>query len=497
MKRAVTAGTVRAISGAFALCFIWLIEHITVNGGYYGYKEVRLLLCTALALGAMAGLWRLAGRYEAALARRSGAVTALFLAGMGLLQMTMGLRLRYKPLFDIDAVYGAAVQWAETGSFASYYEYYGYFFNNFGALRFMYGVFRLAGALGVRDWYLAATGANCALSLLTMFATGQAARKLLGVRGQMAAYGLFAMSPPFYFIAPAFYTDALSMPFPVLIYWLCLLARERPRRRSRLVLYALAAVAASVGAQIKATVVIALIAVVIDGALTWSWRRTAALGAIAAAVLLLGQAGLERDIYRHLDRAQAEEMRTPLLHWVMMGLSGSGMYDPADYDLTRSFQDPEERDAALRAEIGDRLRALGPGGLVRLLTVKGDICFGDGTYGLSDCLGGEPRGGTGLRELLLSGGRYNELYRHVCTGVLLALYVLMSAAGLRDALLPRGEMLRALVPRLALLGLLAFLLCWEARWRYFSNFVPMIFLAALQGMGTFLKNARQNGYNEA
>ncbi len=476
----------RFFYGFFALCFFWLTAQITRHGGwyYYGYTQTGLLAATALALGVLALVWRLIKKYDAALAQHSRAITAAFLMFMAGLQLLMGLRLRYRPVYDIDAVFGGAVQWAETGSFSDYYDYYYAFFNNLGGLRFLYWVFRLARAFGVRDYYLAATVANGALSLTTMFATGQAARKLLGVRGQMMAYALFALSPPFYFIAPAFYTDALSMPFPILTYWLWLAAKERPRRRDRLALYALMGLCTALGAQIKATVIILFIAVVLDGLFKGQWKRTAAIALIVSAALLLGQADLEHTVYQHLDQAEAEQRRTPLLHWVMMGLGGNGMYDPEDYAFTQSFTDRDEQRAALKAEIVRRVRELGPAGLIRLLTLKGNILFGDGTFGLSDCLGGEPLTETKLREWVLPGGVYNGLYKHLCTGVLLALYLLMVAASFRDALSPWRETFPVLIPRLAVFGLLLFLLAWEARWRYFSNFIPLIFLSALPGLDT-------------
>lgn len=471
----------------FALFFGWLEIHIVVNGGwyYYGYKEVKLLAYTALVLTVLLCEWALIRKHENTLRKHTALITVVFLTGMAVLQLTMGWKLRYKPVYDIDAIFGGAVEWVETGTFASYYDYYYKFFNNFGGLRFMYWILWLAHALGLRDYYFAAITVNCAFSILTMFATSQVAKKLLGVRGQMMAYVLFAVSPPFYFIAPAFYTDAMSMPFPILTYWFYLLAKERSPLRVRLLLYTLMGVSTALGSQIKATVVIMFIAIVIDGVLNWNWKRTTAMLVVVATILMLGQAGLEHTIYQHLDRSEAEQKSTPLLHWVMMGLTGNGMYNPSDYEFTRSFTDREEQSAALKEEIKRRIRDLGPEGLVSLLTTKGNILFGDGTYGLSDCLGGEPLGETSLREWLLSGGEYNETYRHICTGVLLALYILMILSGFRDAFSSHNITFSAFAPRLALFGLLLFLICWEARWRYFSNYIPLVFISALPGLNAF------------
>ena len=465
----------------FALIFIWLTAHIMVNGGWYYYEqtELGLTLAVTLALIVLVSVWRLITCFEAALACRARLVTAVFLACMGLLQLIVALRLRYKPVFDIDAIFGGASQWAETGSFPSYYDYYYRFANNFGGLRFMYRILRLADMLGIHDKYLAASIANGALSLGTMYVTGQAAKKRLGVRGQMMVYALFALSPSFYFLAPAFYTDALSMPFPILTYWLWLLAKERPRRRDRLLLYTLMGLAVSLGARIKATVLIVFIAIVLEGLWRGRWKRTAAIALIGTVILLAGQAGLEHAIFRHLDRDRSEQTRIPVLHWVMMGLDGNGMYNPADYAFTESFTDKEAQSAAIKQEIKNRIRALGPEGLLRHLGQKGVILFGDGTYGLSDCLGGDPLTESRLREWVLPGGTYNGIYKHICTGVLLAVYLLLIAAALHDGLRPDEGML---ILRLAVFGLVLFLLFWEARWRYFSNFIPLIFLCALPGL---------------
>ena len=170
---------------------------------------------------------------------------------------------------------------------------------------------------------------------------------------------------------------------------------------------------------------------------------------------------------------------------VMMGLKGDGMYNPGDYEFTRSFDDKEEQKAALLDEIGIRIKDRGFHGMVSLFTTKSEICFGDGTYGLSDCLGGIRDHDSKLHAWILSEGRHYSVYKHVCTGVLLALYVLVIVSGLQEVLCTGSDSFQYLAPRLAVFGLLLFLMCWEARWRYFSSFIPMIFVSALLGMDTF------------
>ena len=484
MPEIVPSRLYRLFYAFFALAFSWMSVHIAVRG-YYDYREVRLLLCTLGVLALLVLVWRLINRHEAALARRGKVVTAVFLALMCAAQMLMSLHLRYQPVWDVDAIYGGAIQWVETGTFSSYYEYYSYFFNNFGGLRFLYAVFRIARWVGFQDYFMAATIANCALSLATMYTTGAVARELMGVRGQIMAYALFAVSPPFYFIAPAFYTDALSMLFPVLTYWLYLLARKQARLPVRIALYVLMGVVAAIGIRIKPTVGIVLVAIGISAFFTWNWKRALCMALVVLLIVAASQANLESTIYQHLDRETAQRMRTPILHWVMMGLAGSGAYNSQDYAFTRSFEDLAERDAALKQRILERIQALGPSGIVHLFTRKSDICFGDGTYGLSDCLGGRRERDTFLHSFLLSEGEHYELYRHLCMGALLAMYLLMIVSAIQEVFRADSPSLYQITPRLAVFGLLLFLLWWEARWRYFSNYIPMIFLSALLGMDAF------------
>lgn len=473
----------------FALCFAWLVAHI-LNGSFYDYQDAPLLLCVLTALVLFVLIWRVIEKHEAALANYRWLITFCFLDAMLIVQVTFGWLLRYWPIYDVDAVFGGAIEWVETGTFASYYEYYSYFFNNFGGLCFFRAVFSAARALGITDYYMVAVAANAGLSACTMFLTGDVCARLLGEKGRFMAYALFLLSPPFYFIAPSFYTDALCMVFPILSYWLYLRAKATESRKRRLILFALMGVTAGVGILIKPVAAIAVIAIVIDAVLAWDWKRAALIAVSVAVCALACQALVEHTVYQHMDRGEAERNRTPLMHWVMMGLSGNGMYNPGDYVFTRSFEDREEQSAALLEEIGARIRSRGLNGMIDHLTGKADICFGDGTYGLQDCLGGVPVRESRLRSFLLTDGEHHAVYKHICAGVLLALYVLMVVSGAQEIFCADSKTFRYLAPRLAVFGLMLFLIWWEARWRYFSSYVPMIFVSALLGLPRFSEGMR-------
>lgn len=468
-----------------AACYLWAAVSVFARN-FYDYDRLRLALCALCALGLIAGAWLLSSRFEPFIKRNSRPITAAFLCLMEMVQLVMIFPLRYTPVYDVDAIFGGAAEWAETGAFASYSEYFGMFPNNFGGLVLLRCVFGIAKLFGIKDFFLAASVFNSVLSIATMYLTGSVCAKLTGERGRITAYFLFLISLPFYFIAPAFYTDALSMAFPILILRLYISAREQNKPAKRLVLFLLMGAAAGAGYGIKATAAIMLIAVFIDALLFWGAKRALSIAAAGAAGVLLCTLLTQAVVYRHLDRAEAERTQIPVLHWVMMGSAGNGSYDPDEYDFTKSFADPAERKKAVAERLVARLKSYDAADFASLFTGKLDIDFGGGAYGLSDCLGGPHGEDNFLHSFLLNDGENRGVYKHICTGVVIAMYVLLIASCLIDAF-SKGAPPASPAPRLALLGLLIFLLVWEARWRYFSNHVPVFMVSAVLGLDSFTR----------
>jgi hypothetical protein len=135
----------------------------------------------------------------------------------------------------------------------------------------------------------------------------------------------------------------------------------------------------------------------------------------------------------------------------------------------------------VKGRLFERLKSYDIGDYAELFTRKLGINFGDGTYGLSDCLGCPHGEDNALQSFLVKDGAYHAVYKHICTGVLIALYIPLIASCVLDVT-GKHTARDLFAPRLALFGLMLFLLFWEARWRYFSNFVPIIMVLAITGL---------------
>ncbi len=473
----------------FYTVFLFLFTFITANvlfGGIgYSFNILFLFGLTVLLSVLLAFLFYGVERVAAAVLKYEVIFLTVFLGAFFFLQLFFGSRLRFESAFDFAAVYKGAVQWSETGSFADYYEYYHYFPNNLGAMTLLSLFFRLGRSCGITDYFMLGVLLNSLLLILTMLFTYLSAKKIIGPAGGLCCLVFFAVSLPFYFLGAAFYTDSLSMLFPVLFYYLFLCFREnaaRPGLKRRALLAAMG-VTITLGSAVKFTVMIMAAAVLLELLVSGKIRQACLIFICIAACFAAFQTAFDDYLFRrHLDREQAAIMNTPISHWIMMGLNpnSGGAYHPDDYTFTRSFTDVEARNEAISDKIKERIRESGPDGLTRLFSRKLAKAFGDGTYAISDFLDDAPYERGALQELVLYDGTRYSSYKYVTQTVLLAVYFYIlrgAAAGI--AACRKGRSVTA--PFIAAFGLILFLALWESSSRYFLNFIPVLFLCAAYG----------------
>lgn len=474
-----------------ACCLSWLLLNTICFNDYFRY-DMRWLLPM------VAAVWSLAGIGIACILRRgepsrraSVWVVSVYLTLLFVLQVTFGILLEYGPICDVDAVYGGAIEWLGSGSFTNnpeYEQYFYYFPNNLGLLTVFYLWFRLCTALGIGYFFGMAVVLNALLATAAIGVSLSIVQKLLGRRAMLCGVMLFAAVLPFYFTGAVFYTDSMSLLFPVLTYRLHLWAKDQTRIGRKIAVYALAAGIAFIGMKIKFTVAVMLIAIVLE-ILTTHKLKTAlccmlTLGAVIAALMSLFDAYMYNV---HLDRARAQQENTPILHWIMMGLpleEGWGTCSMYDYDFTRSFDTTQERDAAIFEKFKFRLyRHRYPNRFINLISRKNTMTFGDGMFGLWDILDDHPVRHTPLHDIVFYNKEKtaNIIYRYFCAAVYTLLLAVGAAGCWKAAVRKNGVYLNATGIPLALLGIWMFLSMWETSPRYFFNYLPVLVIAAVMG----------------
>lgn len=415
-----------------------------------------------------------------------------FLLAVGIFQITKINELRFTPSFDLDAIYGGAIQWVETGNFSGYYDYFDWFPNNLGGLYFFYIVFKIGSFFGT-DYFAMAAGVNEIILLSTFALTSLTVKKLWGSKYGILTLLLLACMPSLMFMTDAFYTDSLSILFPIGLLYLALKIEESDRRHLA-GLCILSGIVAAIGSLIKPTVLIMAVAVSLSLLMRKKWKKAGFYIVSVGIMYLILTMAFRSYLYAgYLDSELAKVKNTPSYHWVMMGLEGNGGYNPQDYEFTRSFSDPEVRDEALKNEIKNRISQRGMTGMIALYTAKLFRCFGDGTLGISDFLDDNPDKDSLLHEYLLYGGRKYAGYQALCnivfyTILLLMFVYLLIGVGVnkkeKEVVLHQNL---ELAPALGISGIIVFLMHWETSPRYITNYVPIMIGLAAGGIG-YLEN---------
>jgi uncharacterized membrane protein len=182
--------------------------------------------------------------------------------------------------WDFGIVLRAALDFAADGAQGGIY--FNNFPNNQPLMLLLVGLFRLLRACGVTEEYeLLVWGMRfgAVLLQLALFFLYLCAARLLGRRAGALALLLGAATAPFLLYAPVYYTDTVTAPIPIAILycWLHLRAARREGRPGRGPLAAVF-VLGVLGTLLKVTVVIMVIAVVLDWMLSFpkcgsGWQR--------------------------------------------------------------------------------------------------------------------------------------------------------------------------------------------------------------------------------
>lgn len=460
---------------ALAVCaaIFWNTEPL------YAFQKLWLIL--AMALGALffwvvyKGIQRLPSRWG----RLEKQALVLFFAAFVGMQLFIGWQLRVHPTegWDFGLVYLYAKDFVLHGTLPD--EYFLLFGNNRGIYALWCGYFSLLRLFGVQSFVWPSILLNIVAIDASLLMLYLCARRMAGRRRALFALAIGACTAPFLLYVPVFYTDTLTLPFPIAAVWLWMVAREKYNSGAfRAALWRVCALSAivAVGAMLKISVVIVWVALALDALILLKGRRrfwlplagAGVLAACFAAYTLLLRALPILPVYNPAGGI-------PFTHWIMMGLHGNGQYYDPDYQLTLSAPDLAARYTLTLREIGGRLREMGPVGFVRHLLQKLGFTFGDGTYRVADKLDRAAVRPSFLHPFVIFTGARFKLFFYASGGLQGGMLAWCGYGALRSAA-KREDSLSFV--RVALLGLVLFLLLWETRSRYLVNFLPLFLLCA-------------------
>lgn len=360
--------------------------------------------------------------------------------------------------------------------------------NNIPIFYLLKTTFSAAMAIGITNFQLIGTILNILAINLSILLIYLAAKRLFGVKKAIFSLIVSVSILPMVFIyLPIFYTDTLSMLFPIAIIYLYSIYRDNKDKKKAFWLIPAIAVLAFVGSMIKFSVMIILIAIMIDMLFHTrkdNLKRTilSLLTIIALTASLLLVYGKLADIHIH-NKAAPHSITTPWTHYLMMGLGGNGQYSVDDDVKTSSHSTEQSAVDYNMDEIKKRLEDLG---LLYpyFLYFKAIGTWTEGTYESLYRLGNmniespeyHP---SALQKVIVS---RDETKPFAIQNLMNAVHALMIIAiiigSIKSYAGQNKDRLRATM-QLTILGLIIFLLVWETNPRYIVNFLPILALLAL------------------
>ena len=480
---------------------------------HYGisrYSTAWALAAGAVVLAAMTVLYLTRRKAEQFLLRHrlaAGMASAALWVFLFAAQIRLAYALRLPADWDAHAVYHSAAGLALGTQQSIDTHYFSLNPNNILLTLLLAAYFSFVTSLGVTDLEMAAALLN-GIVLFSGIALTYAAGRMLG--GRIVASFTLLPSAIFVLLSPwlgVFYSDTVGLVFPVLILCLLLAAKRSTRLSVRVPLWALSGAVAAVGYGVKPTVLICLVAAAVTTLCSPALRGRRR----GAGVLVLGAAVIAGSFFAGHRLITAFEQQStaigfdvetnpaamPPTHFLKVGAQQApgpygpyyGCYNEADYLSTVQVADPEEKFQQGLDAYAERVSAMGPAGYAfflhdKLLWITGDGSFF--TWGEGK-LTGDNFVSTSAQNLFIQ-----DIFGNTRVGFpwLLSLwqgtwFVLLGLIAvplvLRTPRLMRPEV-SAL--RIALLGLLIFLLLSEGRARFLYLYAPyFILLASLSFQG--------------
>lgn len=469
-----------------------------------------LLLIAAALVCLVVFLLRKWGRVPRWAGSHAGLLVSLGAVLLVAVQLYMAYCIYFRVGWDVEAVTNTAMALARGEGFGGWdYQYYSWYPTNAFLPIVQSWILRAVVPEGLLSktaglLFVLAAASCIAVDAAAGFAL-LSVRRLTGRSGPV--WAALAMLLPLlvfhpYVVVP--YSDTFVMPFTTLAYLLWL---GRKGNRSDLVRWFFIGLLITVGALIKMTAYIVLIAMVIFSAVRFfaNANKKKALPRMGAAVLAVVLAfGLSQGVCRWALDANGfwldEEQAMGATHFLMMGMNPytDGSYSSDDVQFSQSFFFAEERTQANLEVIKQRIRERDASDWLDFYVRKTLMTYNDGTFfwGFegnhflelydNDDLPLAPF----FRSLFYYEGSNLGWFHTVSQAVWL-----MVLCGTALSLLRRkGESYKEQEPvcllQLILVGVFFYLMLFEGRSRYLFSFVPVFVTAAAVGFDRLYRSRR-------
>ncbi len=427
------------------------------------------------------GIYKLLCKSKKIIESKTKLLLGVFFAILVLTQIIVYYFAAGYPTVDFEKVFTGAYNYAITGEILDpYLDYFYKFPNNMPITIILQFIFRFFNRLGVTNFFIVGAVFNGICIELTYLFVFLLVKELAGKTNAFMAIIIMYFCMPLQTYISVFYTDTTTMMYPVAaIYFAVLLMKQKSEQKNDKIKYTILIILlglfVAVGTIIKNSVALALIAVLIVLVLNMQFKKAIACLASFALFFVIISSMFSAFMYENiLDESIAEDMSTPFIAWIAMGLQGDGAHSADDNHYIWSFETAEEKTNAANELLLERMEEHGFVGYLEFLNKKAVRSFGSGNFNAQNIVANTLMKENFAVDILFPEGEYFVIYDTIAQGfhVFIMLCLVMGAF-----FSMRKKFYKFLMPQVATFGLLLFLLIWEAGTRYLLNYYPIMIIS--------------------
>ena len=457
------------------------------SGGYYAVAILILLLVIKAADRS---------RERPALDKR---VLALLMTVMVVLVAVYQYKLsRWMPVnmaSDFQVIREMAINLAEGGSFQDHLHYFQIYPNNVGIAVLLSWIYKVVGSWrNVIFTGLLATDIAAVVTGLTVYNSTK--NTWVTLLASLLGEILIAMN----WRAAIPYTDNFALLFVSIIIWVYTSGLGREYKAP------LIAVSGMIGTWIKITVLIVLLALLIDCVLRMmasrplfpggkkEWIRTLCSLLVCCAIFAGGTAA-DRMISRKYAYERDGSSEVGWQYYFMMGQDETGLgtvmgqkYREKDEEINSIYSTKEERMSAFLSEGMKWFREKGFWGNVFYFLEKIDVSYNDGQFNAIQHYEEDDLKQNRFYKLYIKDAEYNFV---LCDLMQVTWFLVLVMIGLTCFTGLRYTSPDCVIHKIIILGMTLYILLFEDRSKYLYMFVPAFVALAGISMADYLKNRQQ------
>lgn len=387
----------------------------------------------------------------------------------------------------MGTVFNIAKEYVTTGTTTDPYLYT--FPNNIMITIIYIILFKVFTIINVSDFLTVATVFNSLLVAGTGILLYYNTKKIFNNQKALMVLFITVFTTPLYLYCACYYSDTLSMFITMIMLAIFLKIKDKNNFKDTITWQILLAISMIIGIKVKITSIFIFIAIFTHTILNCKFNvkefvKKFSITFLLSITLFISFNAIIEPLFIK-DKQLLDSNKIPTEHWIMMGLYGRGYFEYGEYQYTQSFPTLEEKKAANRKVIKERL-ILKYQENTLFKHIKGKLGFAwyDGSYFIPDKLRREPVKRGVLHEVVLEGGNNTSIYKYLPQTMHFSMLIFM-CINIYRVLKEKDYSCKDNILFIAIYGLLVFLLIWENRSRYLITMLPIIMMSQLNGIEYF------------